>query len=201
MKLSHFAAKPLPTRLHNVEQGPLNGVGGYFAQKPGGLWVSVDGKDDWPEWCESNNFSLYKLRYRYRITLRKRHDLIVISTAAALDSFVEQFGVADPLFKDMAMYNDCRGINWPRVAQTAKGIIIAPYHWTRRMDSMWYYTWDCASGCIWDVSAIQSVRLMSMRPRCRHTKWEHRAYIAARDGSALKFCTKCGQPRKVKADE
>ena len=25
------------------------------------------------------------------------------------------------------------------------------------METRWYYGWDCASGCVWDASAVQSV--------------------------------------------
>jgi hypothetical protein len=28
-----------------------------------------------------------------------------------------------------------------------------------RMGLMWYYGWDCASGCIWDTSVIERVTL------------------------------------------
>lgn len=49
-------------------------------------------------------------------------------------------------------------INWPMVADRYQGIVIAPYLWSRRMDGgLWYYGWDCASGCIWDAAAVASV--------------------------------------------
>lgn len=36
---------------------------------------------------------------------------------------------------------------------------ITPYCWPARMDPdlIWYYGWDCASGCIWDASTIHQV--------------------------------------------
>ncbi|QBI98814.1 hypothetical protein SEA_BOBBY_184 [Mycobacterium phage Bobby] len=48
-------------------------------------------------------------------------------------------------------------IDWGKVAADYGGIIIAPYQWSRRMDPHWYYTWDCASGCIWNLEAIESL--------------------------------------------
>jgi hypothetical protein len=51
-------------------------------------------------------------------------------------------------------------VSWIAVAEQWQGIIIAPYLWERRLgDPSWYYTWDCASGCIWDATAIASVSL------------------------------------------
>ena len=41
------------------------------------------------------------------------------------------------------------------------GIIIAPYQWYCRMTVDWYYTWDCASGCIWNLDAIESVNAVT----------------------------------------
>lgn len=36
------------------------------------------------------------------------------------------------------------------------GIVITPYVWSMRLDrsAFWYYGWDCASGCIWNASAV-----------------------------------------------
>ena len=41
-----------------------------------------------------------------------------------------------------------------------QGIIIAPYLWTRRHHEStgWYYSWDCASGVIWDARAIAELK-------------------------------------------
>jgi hypothetical protein len=50
-------------------------------------------------------------------------------------------------------------IEWRKVAERFDGIIIAPYIWQRRLDleSSWYYSWDCASGCIWNASAVREI--------------------------------------------
>jgi hypothetical protein len=49
------------------------------------------------------------------------------------------------------------GIDWVRVAAEYAGILIAPYQRPVRHEIMWYYTWDCASACIWDTSIIERV--------------------------------------------
>lgn len=50
-------------------------------------------------------------------------------------------------------------VNWPLIATRWDGIIIAPYQWSCRYDdrTFWYYGWDCASGCIWNLHAITDV--------------------------------------------
>jgi hypothetical protein len=52
------------------------------------------------------------------------------------------------------------GIDWTEVAKQYKGIEIIPYFWNYRHQSKgnWYYTWDIASGCIWDASAIKGFK-------------------------------------------
>ena len=51
-------------------------------------------------------------------------------------------------------------IDWAEVASKYDGIIISPYQWSLRLDMemMWYYGWDCASGCIWNISAIKELK-------------------------------------------
>jgi hypothetical protein len=44
--------------------------------------------------------------------------------------------------------------NWERVARDYDGVIISPYQFNRRMTLMWYYPWDCASGCIWRPTRV-----------------------------------------------
>ena len=41
-------------------------------------------------------------------------------------------------------------IDWLRVSQEYDGIEICPYLSKMKMKYNWYYTWDVASGCIWN---------------------------------------------------
>lgn len=43
------------------------------------------------------------------------------------------------------------GIDWKAVAKEYDGIEIDPYQYERRFSEgfLWYYGWDCASGCVW----------------------------------------------------
>ena len=52
-------------------------------------------------------------------------------------------------------------IRWEEVKTLWDGIIISPYNWKCRHSpsTEWYYGWDCASGCIWNVEAIKNYKL------------------------------------------
>jgi hypothetical protein len=120
-------------------------------QKPEGIWVSVDGDGDWPEWCQAEGFGLDGLLYRYPVAPSLDAKILWLSHVAELRQFQERYGIDLRL----GSYIDT-AIDWPRVALDFQGIVIAPYCWEMRMGAHWYYTWDCASGCIWDTKAIQS---------------------------------------------
>lgn len=149
MQLSHFTNTPL-TAVRSVEQ-KLADARHTFA-KPDGLWISVDGDDDWPSWCERSDFGIGSRRYR--VSIAEQANILLIDTPLQLIQFTREFGLRSEfgLFVDYA-------IDWRTVAARYHGIIIAPYHWSRRIDdrTRWYYGWDCASGCIWDADAIGSV--------------------------------------------
>jgi hypothetical protein len=49
-------------------------------------------------------------------------------------------------------------INWKNVAQTYCGIIIAAECFNGIQKSQWLYTWDCASGRIWNPDAVEEHR-------------------------------------------
>jgi len=82
-----------------------------------------------------------------------------LSSAADIDLFTERYGKYNRL---LAVYEKGREIAWSLVADEYQGIVIAPYVWSRRLcyGANWYYSWDCASGCVWDASAVAGVSLM-----------------------------------------
>jgi hypothetical protein len=148
MELRHYAAQPLKldrSRVYEQQQ--------YF--KPRGLWVSVPGEDDWPEWCRSESFAEDRLAVEHDVTLSESFRILVLDSAAALQEFTKQYRVN---LIPHTRYSDSV-IDWPTVAGKYDGIIITPYQWSCRMELMWYYPWDCASGCIWNLDAIKSVTI------------------------------------------
>jgi hypothetical protein len=133
-----------------------------IAHKPCGFWVSVKGPDDWKSWCESENFGVGSVQHSYAVDLVESHTVLVIDTARDLVEFTDEYATAwrwdRPLHKGSILeHRQFWPIDWPRVALTYGGIIVAPYQWGLRMDLHWYYGWDCASGCVWDLYQIKSV--------------------------------------------
>jgi len=121
-----------------------------YSMKPKGLWVSVDGPDDWAEWCRDNNFE--RGANRFKITVAEGP--LILSTADDVRAFGRQYATKqDPSLSRLML-------DWWRVAERWPGLIITPYQWSCRldMDTSWYYGWDCASGCIWNPDVITSVR-------------------------------------------
>jgi hypothetical protein len=96
-----------------------------------------------------------------RIHLAERANILRLGSPAALDVFTAEYGGAPPIYRalDQRFGERTMMIDWRRVASVYDGIIIAPYQWSRRLDggARWYYGWDCASGCIWNATAIARV--------------------------------------------
>jgi hypothetical protein len=148
MLLSHFSSHPLG-EIRSVAQGWKGEHRSCYA-KPKGLWVSVDGEQDWKEWCEAESFGIGSIRYRVHLVDEPR--LLILPTPLDLDVFTERYGREHRWGQG---FIDTY-IDWPSVAEEYSGIIIAPYQWAR-LELNWYYPWDCASGCIWNADAIARV--------------------------------------------
>lgn len=151
MRLIHYSDVPVEN-VYSVEQSGEK-YDWSDGRKPAGLWVSVEGEDDWRAWCEAENFRDCSAQCATEIVLASDHRVLVIDTSAAMTAFHRTFCVERGKY---GKWKEWR-IDWPRVATLHSGIVIAPYQWTHRLDgdlSGWYYSWDCASGCIWDASAV-----------------------------------------------
>lgn len=161
--------------LIHYSDGPLGGVKltaqcpeghrWYKHQKPNGLWVSALGRDDWPSWCRSEDFRKTRRQSATLVTLRPPARILRITGANDLDLFTLNYG--EDYDWSNGRYPPDKLIRWDRVAADWQGIVIAPYVWERRLhaSSGWYYGWDCASGCIWDPAAVESlVPLRAARP-------------------------------------
>lgn len=150
MKLIHYSYAPLE-ELRFIDQ-----AGDTF--KPRGLWVSDDDcPDNWRVWCESENFRPNSLKYRNEITLKLDANVIFLRCAEDIDEFTRNWAL-----HPFSGIRSNQWIDWEMVRASFQGIIATPYIWERRLsyganDAMWYYSWDCASGCIWDPSAISAI--------------------------------------------
>lgn len=159
MELKHYPRGSEPfgldrTRVYDQEQR---------YDKPSGLWVSVKGDNDWPWWTQTEDFSADTTAADNEFSVH----LADTANVLTLGSDMEVYDFTDTYRRDPG-WDSCRThtfrIDWPRLAGEYDGIVIAPYQWECRRDdrTFWYYTWDCASGCIWNLDAIASVEPAGM---------------------------------------
>jgi hypothetical protein len=148
--LTHYSGEPIQRlRDHKGKQ--------EVGDKPRGLWVSVEGEFGWKEWCEGEAFRLDRFSHVYNVKLKPDANIVTLRTPTDIDNFTQEFMVT-PKNRIMPYWF----LDWPRISQLHQGILIYPYQWERRLHekTMWYYGWDCASGCIWDNTAIAELNLM-----------------------------------------
>lgn len=141
--------------------------------KPHGLWFSVEDYPEdmnWRTWCEAEEFRLECLKFRYRVKIRHNSDILVLSSSEDIVGFSRKYAGNDPIdFKkytqDFSRPDYIYIIDWNKVMEDYDGIIIAPYQWSCRLmnpTTSWYYGWDCASGCIWNLDVIESLILSNL---------------------------------------
>jgi hypothetical protein len=166
MKYYHWAADPVRLRRMSYLQS------GH--PKPNGLWFDANG--EWKRWCEAAQFRLETLRYRHTVTILDTSRILFLQGAKDIDEFThkyerERFGSIQLLqsTEDMDVFTRKYGcdllddiqqqlskyILWEEVAEKYSGIVIVPFSRARSLTYLWYYGWHCASGCVWDTSAIR----------------------------------------------
>lgn len=133
-------------------------------EKPRGFWITDDSESCWREWCVGERFGLEALTHKHEVVLDES-GVLILRNEWELDDFTREFRVyqwwgpdGDPRkYRDIC-------IDWAKVAERYTGLIITPYQGSRRLHDgySWYYTWDCASGCIWKASAIKEIRLIEI---------------------------------------
>lgn len=159
MKLRHFSATKI-AKLH--EYASLEQEVTY---KPKGFWVSDESDHGWKAWCKGERWNLGGLQHEYEVVLADNANVLHINTLRQLDEFHETYSVSK--YPEMPQYVD--NIDWRAVASKYDGIIITPYFWQRRLapNFMWYYGWDCASGCFWNINVIKELREVTNAKRTK----------------------------------
>ena len=144
------------SNLQNIQQKKP----AHAMDKPKGLWYGCG--DSWIEWVRGEMpHWLEKANYLYEIKLGEK--IIQISNDDEFNNFQSEFGFTPSTkFPSTA-------IDWGMVqAQDYHGVEICPYQGQRRMnldtgETGWYYTWDVASGCIWNSAGISDIILLAER--------------------------------------
>ena len=161
--LIHYSNKPLKCPRDTSDHGDRG--------RPKGLWVSVG--DDWlvdqyERWRTDgrSGSAHYPHRFNYanEITIADASNIMVITDELEFRAFNDEYSELRPEFGPQAHI-----IRWRDIRRHYEGIIIAPYieNMAVRTDargnpsaipeSIWYYTWVVASGCLWDVSVIENI--------------------------------------------
>lgn len=123
--------------------------------KPRGLWFSVQA--DWDRWCSQDGCEDWVSEALiHKVVIKPFDDLLILRTPEDLDAFTLQYGRPDGIDRK---YAHCNRIDWPEVAAKYPGIVSLNYVWERRLDGGcdWYYTWDAASGCVWDLDYVRCI--------------------------------------------
>jgi hypothetical protein len=122
-----------------------------FWNKPDGLWLSDESDTGWKPWCDSERWNLDGFKHLHLIECDISKWLI-INTPNKLTRFTKKYLSTS----DFGLPY----IDWQAVKAKYAGIIISPYQWEHRHNpkTSWYYGWDCASACVWDLSTIISVK-------------------------------------------
>jgi hypothetical protein len=131
-KLTHYSTSPV-VNLYSKNQR-------NSTVKPEGLWYEVNG--DWVRWCEAEELGWTTEKMLYSVDLGESN-VLKISSVEELDDFTEKFV---RLLQPEVLWEYPQ---WAEVAKLWDGLQISPYLWERRLTSMWYYGWDCASGVLW----------------------------------------------------
>ena len=164
MRLIHYSPEPL-TELADPHLLPQTRVG-----KPTrGLWVSVEaqpfGPNDkdwgWRQWCEAERFQMDRLTHATEIILKPDANPLWLKTAESVEALAKEYPNPTGYIRIQnrnRYVSELDAVDWDAIMANWPAIIIAPYQWACRMDVLWYYCWDCASGVIWDTSIIKELR-------------------------------------------
>lgn len=132
------------------------------AYKPSGMWFSVEdaaeNDQNWYTWCHGEEWGLERLTFRHKLTLVEKPNLLILDTPDKMLAFTKQYAR-----NFTSVRNHFSHVNWPAVTAKYSGIAIYPYFWQFRLESLysWYYPWDCASGCVWDINIIKSIKIIT----------------------------------------
>lgn len=135
--------------LTSVTQRPWVQSGGF---KPSGLWYS--GGNDWWRWMQYDAQNLWGNYVEVHEIEVDESKVLSLKTVEAVRAFHSHYRISMP-------GGDRFWIDWRKVERRVPaGIEIIPYQWSLRLSKevAWYYPWDAASGCIWDISAITGIQ-------------------------------------------
>lgn len=172
MTYVHYSSAPLKRLDPNFDYKIRCSV--RMMSKPEGLWFSVESynKDGWKDWCINEKFNADGFEFAYQLHLKQDAVILHLKTDDEIIAFSKVY-CTYPSGNPFNSEIDSWKVDWGLVRMKFQCIIIAPYQFDCRFheQTMWYYGWDCASGCIWDISAIERIELLqdNSMPNCDST--------------------------------
>lgn len=163
-------------------------------RKPKGLWYGIG--SSWIDWIRENQ-PRWEQDYIHIVKINETN-MKVIKYYEQLIEFHNEYHVSDEYGTNM--------IDWNRVAQKYSGIEIAPFIRKYNPNIEWYYTWDVASGCIWNSNALIHITKINDKPQ--DYKVVYRGQPEGHDSSSpsksiwvtydINFARFIGEPKKYK---
>jgi hypothetical protein len=129
--------------------------------KPNGFWYSIGG--EWLKWMKNADFG-NKKKYNIEIYLNES-DIVIIKDFSDLEKFQEKYKNSS----DKELFVGIETINWIDVSKDYKGFEIQNYknikndinsNLLKYMHKyMWFNFFDVSSGCLWDLSCVESYEI------------------------------------------
>lgn len=141
LELLHYSKNPV-LEPYPVSQRQWPGM------KPEGLWLSVG--DAWKQWNDREEFLTAEyFENVFRVRLKRDANVLLLDTAEALNEFTARLSSEDPNL-----------VMWKLLEDSFDGVVVAPYRDRRELRAPWLYTWDFASGCLWEPGAVEKITLL-----------------------------------------
>ena len=151
--------------------------------KPIGIWYGFN--ESWLEWMLDAGCNWFQ-PYIYEVIVDEEK-LLRISNHDQFEDFEEEFGSLpaymlrmqenarkvkaagfdtpdyDYLFgpNPLGMRRYTQHIDFPKLSKQYSALEITPYLYGKRLEAIWYYGWDCASGCVWNKKGLKELRLFA----------------------------------------
>jgi hypothetical protein len=158
-KFTHF--KRVPTQSQTM--------------KPRGLWFACG--DAWLRYVMEENFKQDSYKFLYEVNINNPN-ILFIRSIKDYDEFEKKFSYVHKHKSYIPKIGSIQGkwiensyvlIDWQQVQEKGyHGLIICPSLlnklWKRNKGNtdnyLWYYTWDVASGVIWNEGAVKNIELL-----------------------------------------
>ena len=147
--LSHFADADFkfnPRKKWNTSQLP------WWSSKPEGMWLSNEGAFGWSAWCKSECYAGLKFggsRFDFHVDWAR---ILILDSLEKIEAL--------PTCEDIGHCGKRKVTDWPVISETHAGVYMEgnqDVNFRKQKHLIWCRMWDCASACVWDISAIKPV--------------------------------------------